>query len=455
MRVGDAADYNPTGQSGAEFTILTSSTPSITVTSPNGGETYAAGSSQNITWTTTGTIADIAIGYSTDSGSSYTTLIASTPNDGTHAWMVPNTPSITCLVKVSAASTPSINDTSNAVFSITGVPGVTIVSPNGGETWQAGTEHNITWTSGGAGNLKIEYSTDGGSNSSQIVASTPDDTSYAWLVPNTPSLSCLVRVSEEAGGSPDVSDATFTIIGGSVPLLNELVVDFGTIGLWRMAAAGATMMSGVNGDDFIAVNSDASADSEVAADFGTIGLWLWNSGAWSQLSGVNAESMAAVNVDGGPTGGMVADFGTVGLWLWESGGWTMLSGVNAESMIAADTDGDGSDEIVTTFGAVGFWLWNAGALDSRESIQCGFDDRREHRRRPARRDHRRPWVDGDVGLEQRRLGAAIGGQRRCDDRRRCRRRRPSRRSSATSAGTASTCGTAAPGARSIPLTLMP
>ena len=202
-------------------------------------------------------------------------------------------------MKVSAASTPSINDTSNAVFSITGVPGVTIVSPNGGETWQAGTEHNITWTSGGAGNLKIEYSTDGGSNYSQIVASTPDDTSYAWLVPNTPSLSCLVRVSEEAGGSPDVSDATFTIIGGSVPLLNELVVDFGTIGLWRMAAAGATMMSGVNGDDFIAVNSDASADSEVAADFGTIGLWLWNSGAWSQLSGVNAESMAAVNIDGG------------------------------------------------------------------------------------------------------------------------------------------------------------
>ena len=186
----------------------------ITVTSPNGGDSWPAGSSQNITWTTTGTITDVKIEYSTDSGSNYTTIITSTPNDGTYAWMVPNTPSATCLVKVSAASAPSISDTSNAPFSITAVPTVTVTSPNGGETWQAGTEHDITWTSGGVGNLKIEYSVDGGSNYSMIAASTPDDTSYSWLVPNTPSLSCLVRVSEEDGGSPDVSDATFTIIGG-------------------------------------------------------------------------------------------------------------------------------------------------------------------------------------------------------------------------------------------------
>ena len=79
------------------------------------------GSAHNITWTSTGTIANVKIESSTDSGSSYTTVIASTANNGSYVWTIPNTPSTTCLVRVSDASNAAVNDVSNAVFSIVSV----------------------------------------------------------------------------------------------------------------------------------------------------------------------------------------------------------------------------------------------------------------------------------------------------------------------------------------------
>jgi hypothetical protein len=90
----------------------------ITVTSPNGGEIWAVGSSHNITWTSTGTIANVKIEYSTNGGTGWTTVIASTTNNGTYSWTVPNTPSTQCLVRVSEASAGTPADMSNAVFSI-------------------------------------------------------------------------------------------------------------------------------------------------------------------------------------------------------------------------------------------------------------------------------------------------------------------------------------------------
>ena len=135
----------------------------FTVTSPNGGESWQAGSTQNITWTSQGAVGDVKIEYSTNNGSSWTTVAASTANDGTHPWTIPNTPSATCLVRVSETD-GSPTDVSNAVFSILPTSGIVVTSPNGGESWEVGSAHNITWTSAGAvGNVMIDYSTNNGS----------------------------------------------------------------------------------------------------------------------------------------------------------------------------------------------------------------------------------------------------------------------------------------------------
>jgi hypothetical protein len=92
--------------------------PTITVTSPNGGETLSVGTSFPITWTTTGTVGNVKIAYTTTGSTGWTTVTSSTSNDGSYNWTVPNTVSTQCRVKISEAADGTPSDTSNAVFSI-------------------------------------------------------------------------------------------------------------------------------------------------------------------------------------------------------------------------------------------------------------------------------------------------------------------------------------------------
>ncbi len=98
--------------------------------------------------------------------------------------------------------------------SISTDPEIALNSPNGGEVWEGYSTHNITWSIlGTVGNVKIEYSTNNGSNWTNIVSSTINDGSYPWNVPNTTSSQCLVRIEEASDGNPsDTSDSTFSIV---------------------------------------------------------------------------------------------------------------------------------------------------------------------------------------------------------------------------------------------------
>ena len=86
-------------------------------------------------------------------------------------------------------------------------------SPDGGERWGIGETKTITWSSSQtSGTVGIEYSTNAGSNWQFVIASTPDDRSYVWTVPNTPSTTCLVRIYDTNFTiCRDQSDDTFTI----------------------------------------------------------------------------------------------------------------------------------------------------------------------------------------------------------------------------------------------------
>ncbi|UCH98401.1 MAG: S8 family serine peptidase [Candidatus Aminicenantes bacterium] len=98
---------------------LLGESPSITVTSPNGGETWTVGASHAITWTSTGSVGKVKIEYTTNNGSSWSTITSSTANDGSYSWTVTGTESSQCLVKVSEAADGNPSDTSDQVFSIT------------------------------------------------------------------------------------------------------------------------------------------------------------------------------------------------------------------------------------------------------------------------------------------------------------------------------------------------
>jgi hypothetical protein len=123
-------------QDAATFVVNAVGTTPFAVTSPNGGESFAGGSSQTITWNIAGTdvapinVANVKISLSTDGGLTYpTVLIASTPNDGTESVTIPSTPSTTARIKVEALA-HIFFDISNANFTITGIAtGFTFNSP--------------------------------------------------------------------------------------------------------------------------------------------------------------------------------------------------------------------------------------------------------------------------------------------------------------------------------------
>jgi hypothetical protein len=105
-------------------TVSNSSGP-FAVTSPNSALTFAGGSTQTITWSVASTTAspvscaNVKVSLSTDGGLTFpTVLIASTPNDGTQALVIPNTATTTARVKVEAVGNIFF-DISNTNFTIT------------------------------------------------------------------------------------------------------------------------------------------------------------------------------------------------------------------------------------------------------------------------------------------------------------------------------------------------
>jgi len=92
------------------------------------------------------------------------------------------------------------------------IPGIQVVSPNGGENWLPGSVRDIHWQCQGTiESVKVEISYDGGRNYSAISGPIVNKGVYPWLVEKGPSMNCLVRVSGEPGASTDASDLPFTV----------------------------------------------------------------------------------------------------------------------------------------------------------------------------------------------------------------------------------------------------
>ena len=72
----------------------------ITVTYPNGGETWIVNSTETITWTTQGDIENVKIEIQRESGGSWEELIDSTANDGEFPWPVEGPTTSQALIKI-------------------------------------------------------------------------------------------------------------------------------------------------------------------------------------------------------------------------------------------------------------------------------------------------------------------------------------------------------------------
>jgi len=117
---GNYTVANPSAINKLKMIITYIGTPleSLTLTAPNGGEVWQAGSVQSITWEAS-EIPNVAIDYSTNNGTSWIVVTASTPAaPGSFSWTVPNTASTEAKVRVRDASDGVPSDESALVFTI-------------------------------------------------------------------------------------------------------------------------------------------------------------------------------------------------------------------------------------------------------------------------------------------------------------------------------------------------
>ncbi len=210
VRVSDPAT-GAADVSDAAFTI----TPTLTVTSPDGGEEWIEGMTQAITWTHSPTHGDsVRIELLLDGGVC-DTLVAATPNVGTFSWAAQRCGTATSgyTVRITDLTTGAA-DASDEEFSIT-APSLTVLDPDGGEQWLEGTVHTITWsTQGTAGAAVMIELLHAGQPVDTLSASTANDGAYDWpaVQHERHTTGYRVRVTDLTTGAHDASDATFSIV---------------------------------------------------------------------------------------------------------------------------------------------------------------------------------------------------------------------------------------------------
>ena len=118
----------------------------------------------------------------------------------------------------SATTTVTMDATKTVTANFTALNSMMVTSPNGGEIWQVGSSHNITWiTTGTIGDINLAYSTNG-SVWTDIIAGIGNTGVYSWTIPAglAAGSTYLIRVSETDGEPSDISNAAFTLFIESV-----------------------------------------------------------------------------------------------------------------------------------------------------------------------------------------------------------------------------------------------
>jgi len=188
---------------------------SVTVLTPNGGETWKKGLTYEITWTDDIT-EDVKIElYQNEM--LHSDIIAATASDGAYSWTIPLTTfGDNFKVKVSSTVMPALHsDLSDNVFSIQS-GSIQVNSPNGGESFQRGSNMSISWTDDISENVKIElYQND--TFYSTIVSSTASDGNYSYSIPLTLFGNFKIKISSIVSDTiNDLSNSEFEIKLGSI-----------------------------------------------------------------------------------------------------------------------------------------------------------------------------------------------------------------------------------------------
>jgi gingipain R len=193
---------------------ITVASASISVVAPNGGEIWLVGDTDTIRWTSANLAENVMIQLNRNYPSaSWDTVIASTPNDGSHPWPVTEGTTANARIRIRGTVQTTAADTSDANFTIAR-RSLAVTDPDGGEMWFVGDTAAITWTSQYlTENVKIELNRDYPNGEWELISpGAPNDGVHSWPISGDPTSEARIRVTGTTHTSvSDTSDADFEI----------------------------------------------------------------------------------------------------------------------------------------------------------------------------------------------------------------------------------------------------
>jgi predicted GH43/DUF377 family glycosyl hydrolase len=186
---------------------LVSDPPTVVVKSPNGGEDWMKTKAYPIIWKATGNLGDtsVSLEYSTDNGTTWTSIATAKPNTGFYKWTVPSTETSGAMIRVTVTDIDGqeVVDTSDATFAIDPPPPKSgaFIAPSAGSVLAPG-RTDASWVVNDPWGLAdrpltLELSTDGGLTWSLVVDAMALTDTYSWEVPDLDQSSelCVLRLS--------------------------------------------------------------------------------------------------------------------------------------------------------------------------------------------------------------------------------------------------------------------
>lgn len=219
VRISDVSDNNPIDSSDANFSITVASIAAQPTSLNFTSVTVGSSRTEVITLTNGGTAPLVLSGVTTTNpafvvgrtsftipaGQSDTLSVMFTPN-------VPQSYSEQLNIVCNAPGSPfTIPMTGIGASSGT----LAVLSPNGGEVWQANSTHDITWAATNLDRIEISYKLSPTDSWRRVVQTMPaSQGTYSWVIPNTPTTHARIRISDRQTGTViDSSDGEFTITG--------------------------------------------------------------------------------------------------------------------------------------------------------------------------------------------------------------------------------------------------
>ncbi len=106
-------------------------------------------------------------------------------------------------------------------------PSVTVLAPNGGEIWTAGSTEPVSWTAsdpedGNALSVSLAFSPDDGATWVEAGTTLANSGTFGWTVSEDPTDQALIRLTVTDGdgaSESDVSDGTFTVLPSTGPAI--------------------------------------------------------------------------------------------------------------------------------------------------------------------------------------------------------------------------------------------